>query len=373
MSGHSKIGASSMYRWSACPGSVRVCDGIESKSSSYAEDGTRAHELAAVWLSEGKPTLNHEPFSYSEEMEKAVETYVETVLGDGRHLDIQVEVKFDLSEIYPGLYGTADAVVYDQLSRILRVYDYKHGQGILVEVKDNVQLKYYALGALLHSRVPCKEVELVIVQPRANHPDGPVRRWRFNTLELVDFAADLENYARKTTEPNAPLVSGAHCRFCPAAGVCPELAKTALAVAQTEFRKELSYDPQKLSDTLKKLDVLEAYTKSVREFAYNEAEHGRCPPGWKLVQKRASRKWARDEDTIATSLRALDLKLQDIYDSSLRSPAQIEKLLAKENKSKLGGLVSHVSSGMTLVEESDPRPHALTSPQDEFSVITEQP
>ena len=47
---HSKIGASSMYRWSKCPGSVRLCEGIKSVSSVYADEGTRAHELAASLL-----------------------------------------------------------------------------------------------------------------------------------------------------------------------------------------------------------------------------------------------------------------------------------------------------------------------------------
>ena len=79
---HSKIGASSMYRWSKCPGSVRLCEGIVAPQSKYAEEGTKAHEIAASWL-------NHYPQRPGEEAldddtKSAVHTYVETVMSDFR-------------------------------------------------------------------------------------------------------------------------------------------------------------------------------------------------------------------------------------------------------------------------------------------------
>ena len=53
---HSKIGASSKDRWSQCPGSVRLSEGIPSISSAYAEEGTLAHSLAADWWVNGTRT-----------------------------------------------------------------------------------------------------------------------------------------------------------------------------------------------------------------------------------------------------------------------------------------------------------------------------
>lgn len=365
MSAHSKLGASSMYRWSACPGSVKLCEGIPEQKSSYAEEGTRAHELAAHLLL-GKPVIWE-----TQECKEAIELYVETVRNDAGSNKILVEQKFDLSEIHPGCFGTADAVVYDPDLRLLRVYDYKHGQGILVEVHNNSQLKYYGLGALLKTGYPCREVELVIVQPRANHPDGPVRRWRFDTFDLAEFAAYLSERAEATEKPNAPLKSGDHCRFCPAAGICPELSKKALAVAQTVFKPQTAYDPQALSETLKKLDVLEGYAKSVREFAYNEAQQGRCPPGFKLVQKRATRKW-RDNLSPQDLSSEFDLSADKIYEPlNLKSPAQIEKILKKDEKKKLSKFTISISSGLALVEESDERAAALLDASSVFTKIEE--
>ena len=37
--------ASSAARWIACPGSVKLCDGLPDEGSAYAEEGTLAHEL----------------------------------------------------------------------------------------------------------------------------------------------------------------------------------------------------------------------------------------------------------------------------------------------------------------------------------------
>ncbi|MCH8328897.1 MAG: DUF2800 domain-containing protein, partial [Nanoarchaeota archaeon] len=47
---HSKIGASSMYRWSNCPGSVKLSEGMTSESSIYAIEGTAAHEVVGLAL-----------------------------------------------------------------------------------------------------------------------------------------------------------------------------------------------------------------------------------------------------------------------------------------------------------------------------------
>lgn len=359
---HSKIGASSMYRWSRCPGSVKLCESIPSQSSSYADEGTKAHELAAIILKDKAITE-----FCDEETHEAVDLYVSTVLQDAEENEILVEQKFDLSKIFPGLFGTADAVVYDPISKILRVYDYKHGKGIIVEVENNTQLMYYGLGALLSTNFPCKEVELVIVQPRAYHPDGPVRRWRVTPIDLLEFSADLRDFAEATTKPNASLVAGDHCRFCPASGICSELSKKALAVAQAEFKPTHQYDANKLADTLKKIDILEAYAKGVREFAYREAQSGRCPPGFKLVAKRAVRKWKDEKEAQRKLSNFLDAK--EMYNMSLKSPAQIEKIKGKISKEYVNELVVAVSSGLALVEDADPRSPALSSPQKDFKPI----
>lgn len=381
---HSHIGASSMDRWASCPGSVRLSAGMENRSSEFAAHGTAAHGVAEACLRSGKnakdfigETLTADGFTFEvdDEMVEAVQVYLDAVrrayLAEDANALLHVEVRFDLSQLHDGLFGTSDCCVWQPKHRRLKVYDFKFGAGIPVEVKDNPQLAYYALGAITNLNLPAHTVEMVIVQPRCPHPDGPVRSWSIDVTELMDFRHDLIQYAKATEDPDAPLNPGDHCRWCLAAPVCPALHQKAQEVAANEFRPDLSYDPDKLAETLRWLPVLEGYAKSVREFAYAEAEHGRCPPRWKLVAKRASRKW-RDEPTAIRRLVGLGLGEPELYGPpALLSPAKIEKVLGKSKLTAevLSELTVTESSGHTLAPESDKRPAVKPAAADEFSAV----
>lgn len=368
MTTHSKVGASSMHRWSVCPGSVKLSEGIANVSSSYAEEGTKAHELAAAILSKGEL-----PFDADPEMLEAVMVYVNAVTELWGPKDTKlVEQGFHLKDIHEGAFGTADCVLYKPELKRLYVFDYKHGQGIPVDVVGNQQLMYYGLGALLaNPQFRVLDVELVIVQPRCSHPDGPVRSWRISAIDLLDFSVDLLEAIRRTEDPSAELVPGDHCRFCLAANKCPQLKETALSVAKREFSPLLSYDPKELSETLHKLPILEAFIKQVREFAYGEAQHGRTPPGWKFVEKRATRKWKLPEQEVAEEIRSrFKLPTHVIYDEPvLKSVAQVEKLVSKKHMVKLSDLISSESSGFTLAPESDARPEVRKDAAAEFTKV----
>src|SRR3990172_8181607 len=123
MSGwHAKLGASSMARWEACPGSIRLSRGIPRTTSAYAAEGTAAHELAAACLEHGQNAAQYidhaigadgHEFIVDDEMAEAVQVYLDYV----RSQWISPE---------PG---------------VLVVCDYKHGSGVAVEV-----VKYERIG-----------------------------------------------------------------------------------------------------------------------------------------------------------------------------------------------------------------------------------
>ncbi len=321
--------------------------------------GSHAHDIAAQMFKTRELIHSNK---LDQEGWESVEFYVDFVKQEANGNPILVEVKFDLSAIHPGLFGTADAVIYHPAKKLLQVIDYKHGSGILVEAENNLQLQYYALGALLHTNFPCSDIEVIIVQPRANHEDGVVRRWKFKSLEIVSFARELKQYALDTEKPDAKISSGSHCRFCSAAAICPVLSSKSLTVAKTDFSSVLPYDPLVLADTLNKLEMLEAYAKSVREFAYRESMAGRTPPGFKLVEKRATRKW-KDEDDARAALASRVPNGTELFDFKMKSPAQIEKL---KPAIAISDLVVAVSSGLTLVPDTDKRPKALSIAESDF-------
>lgn len=369
---HSKIGASSMHRWASCPGSVRLSENIPSTSSSYAEEGTEAHDLLAYRLTEG--CYDRHPSANNEEMLEAVEVAVEFVEGMKSKAplsELLVEHRFDLSAIYPNLYGTADIVLYDVARQILHVMDYKHGAGVAVEVEENEQLMYYGVGALtslLRAEKTVSKVVLHIIQPRCSHKKGPIRSWETTPDALLDFTMELVDLAHATTLPDAPLKTGDHCRFCPAKGVCPKLGDLAQDSAKEIFSKELAASspipppkaltPDKLGELLHRLPLLESWIKGVREFAYGEAEHGRPVPGWKLVATSGKRKWT-DEAATLEFLKAnfTEETVKACIDPpSIKSPAQVEKALHKKQHERLKPLISFPKAGVTLVPETDARP-----------------
>lgn len=379
---HSKLGASSAYRWFACPGSVRLSQGIDSEESSYAAEGTRAHEAAAHYLEKGEF-----PKGTSLEMTEALMVYINSIYEDERSIygksGIQsfTEHRLDLSSLHPTMFGTADRIgVYPSL-KLLRVYDLKFGAGIPVEVADNTQLKYYALGALLEfgKDFGIVDVEVIIVQPRCSHPDGPVRRWRTTATELEEFATELVINAMRTEEPNAELVSGGHCRFCPAKSKCPELKNLAVRSAQAEFapllqephKGEGGYNPTELAMWLGKLTALETFIEGIRAFAYQEAMHGRTPPGHKLVAKRATRDWKPEvtESTFVMEFGLTPEQFEERKPVTFKSPAALEKLLSKEDKKRMPEFTVSESSGLTLVPESDKRPVVKTDAASEFQKL----
>lgn len=380
MSFHSKIGASSAHRWMACPGSVRLSAGVESKSSEFAQEGTLAHALAEVCLTNEWPAeqLAGLPLSYddhgekkvadiTEEMAENVQVYLDAVRGLGGEL--LVEQRFHLKQIHNDLFGTSDAIVWNAKTKTLYVYDLKYGQGVPVEVEDNPQLPYYALGALLETKYPAETIVMGIVQPRCPHPDGPIRTKTIPAIDLLDFADDLQKAALATEVPNAPLNPGGHCHWCPAAGFCPAIAAKAQDVAKAEFRADLSYSPEVLAETLRWLPILEAWINSVREFAYGESEHGRAPPGWKLVEKVARRKWREDDSVVVSRLlENTPLTQDELYaPAKLLTPAALEKLLPKDQRGVINELTIKESSGLALAPEADRRPAVKADAATEFS------
>lgn len=377
---HSSLGASGAYRWMACPGSVSLSKDIPRKETEYSKEGTAAHALAETailsrlsasnWLGE-----RMEGVVVTAEMAEAVDTYVYFIRDLVQEGDIlELEHKFSLESLKPPapMFGTSDAIIYKAKEKKLIVADYKHGAGVPVEVTGNPQLRYYALGALLSFKHrPVDSVEIYIVQPRARHANGPIRSEVVSLAELMDFSVDLLAAAEEALRPNAELVAGKHCRFCPAQPMCPALHKEAQLVAADEFAGRPLVDPRLLSPEqlgaiLDRADIIEDWLRSVRGHVQHELEAGRAVPGYKLVPKRASRVWV-DERAVVKWASSKLLGDEELFDRKLKSPAALEKVVGKKDLPK--ELYASVSSGFTLAPSNDPRPAITSVASEEFSAL----
>lgn len=366
-SSHAELSASAASRWINCPGSVRETKGLTSATSFEAAEGTAAHYIAALAQSQGiapakwlntTALVEGIEISIGEEMVESLNDFLAHVTSDTAKEDvvlIEQSITAALQTLHPKLGGSADRVRFKPKERSLRITDLKYGSGVVVDVVDNVQLKIYALGAILtFAHLKPTKVEIEIAQPRIDHPDGRYRVWAFDAVDIIDFAADILDAARRTEQPDAPLVPGkSQCRWCPAAHFCPALEAQQMAIVAVDFDDLTRVSPEKISKALEMIPLIEARIAAIREYAYQEAEKGNAPPGFKLVDKRAVRKWVSVE-----SVQKRLLHRPEYYTSpELRSPAQIEKILGKKDFERiLGECVEKISSGHTLVPVSDPRP-----------------
>lgn len=378
-----------------CPGSIAAQEGLDNNSSDFAKLGTAAHRLCEECLTTGtidaeaflgywinsdtEEMIDHEPEEKTDwwkvdvDMAGAVQVYVNTVheeierLGGMRegYTLMNVEKKFDLSWVRPEMFGTNDCSLVAPFHELV-VIDYKHGQGVVVEVEENEQLLYYGVGAAHEEGWDFTHVTLIVVQPRARHEDGPVRRWTIPIERLREFAEELAIAADETRKPNAPRRAGSWCTFCRAAATCPELYEKALEIAQDDFGEWIEVDENTPADLLaeraKQLPILNAFAKAVDTEILRRLKAGTPVQGYKLVRKKSNRKWDGEEKEVLEKIAKRMGITMDKMTKEVKylGPAGVEKLRPDGLKPKqIKDIIAEYSikppGGITVASEDDPR------------------
>lgn len=369
---HSAHGASSAKRYFACPGSIRACEGLPDKPSEYAAEGTRAHHLAQTCLENGEtdardyigvPMECPEAGAYTPDvdMADAVNVYLDAIYNVLHPEDsLYVEQSFELKGIAKGaaLFGTNDCCILKP-DGTLHVFDYKHGVGVMVEVEDNPQLRYYALGAVqnIPGAETVREIVTTIVQPRYNSLTvPPVRSETVSRFDLLEWAADLRVAVEATLQPDAPRVAGAHCRFCRAAGTCEAFRAAAVKAATDPFGEiadPSTFDADELGKRLEQAEILRHYLIALDTAAKTCTANGQTPTGWKWIIGSRRRAWIeeRAEALAETFEQATGV---DIRKVTVLSPAQAEKAVGKREFAKVSDqFVFLKPTAPKLVKESD--------------------
>ena len=360
MSHSNIVGGSTAKRVINCPGSVALCQKVPPKpSSKYADEGTLLHNVMAEMLGQDKPLrdlIGSEfngifltPELAGEKVLPALEALNE--IDAEIRLEFAVEEVVSFGEILPGVFGSCDLI--GRIGDRAVILDWKFGDGVSVEAEENPQLMFYAAAAIRTPKLEwvfdgAKDVECIIVQPPS------VKRWVTSFDRIRQFERELVYAVKQSERPDAPLHTGDHCRWCAAKPICPLMTGAVDRALQQQI-KELN--ASQLGEMLQRADVLEDWIRDLRGLALQVLESGNPVPGFKLVQKRATRKWV-DEATAKAALAAL-LPITEVTETSLISPAQAEKKLKKLNLGLPEGQVVSVSSGTTLAPESDPRPAVL--------------
>lgn len=359
---HALLSASSSHRWLACPPSAVANEGYQDKETSFAEEGTKAHEVAeaiarARLEGRGEPDFAELPEGFTREMTECAKEYADYIEEQKKSNDaiVLLEQRVDFSQWVPEGFGTCDCIIIQD--ETLTIIDYKYGQGVAVDATDNSQLKFYALGALNDYGIALdvKRVEMHIFQPRMNNisTDGST------TEELLEWA-------EKTAKPTAEKASkgkgkynpGEHCRFCKHAGKCRALTKLCTEYLDTHgLRVTIPVlAPHEIADVLRMEPIVALWLKKVKEQALTTLMEGGELPGYKLVEgKLGNRKW-KDEGLVAATLGELYSK-EEFTETRLLSPSQMDKAIGKKRVAELlDGLIERAPGSPTLAPIHDKRP-----------------
>ena len=362
MSDHSVYGPSGAARWLNCPGSIKAEEGIPDTESSFAFEGTCAHELAEWALRRNFQTvevvgealpINKELIS--QQMADYVQEYVDYVRSLGGDQEYEQEVSY--GRWVPGGFGTADAIVTKDDT--LFVIDLKYGKGVPVHAEENPQGMLYALGALAErdSFQKFEKVVIVIHQPRLEH----VSVWETTPKDLYAFGNYAGLQSALTIEPNAKRIPGeTQCRWCKAKPVCPALknkAEHALMVQFHEMETSAPIPPENLTDqdlqfVMHNKSLIETWLKSVETYVISRIESGGTFDGWKMVEGRSNRRWA--DEAAAEKLLTKLLGAKAFVKKLLTAPAA-EKVLGKEGKEKIQDLIVKPPGSPVLVPDDDKR------------------
>jgi hypothetical protein len=381
---HVDASPSSSSIWINCAASVTKARGRSRVPTVYTREGTAAHMLAEMLLRTHKRKaaissveVEGETIPVTEEMMDAVWTYVRYVRDRARQGKLHIETKVRIASDGEPLSGTTDAFVVNHLTRELEVIDFKFGQGVAVS-PDSSQLRIYALGAMefLGPFVEINNVLLTIVQPRINPNPLTIT---FTVKELADWENGILLPAlARLTAGDTTETPGGHCRWCVRAGECVSLANQAMAVAKVVFDEVVTDntsgmppDPAGLTDTelgqvLDQAELISTWVTKVRAEASARIDNGSMIPGWKLVPKRASRKWV---DTLSV-VRELVQRGVDVMDIvRVETIGHVEAVMKRHRIAKdvINPFTVKESTGTTLVSDKDPRKSVDTSAKSVFS------
>ena len=410
MGEHSRLNPSGAKTWCLCPGSVRMQEGCESSTSEHAALGTAAHELLERCLTEGNTPDMYRglkidveewptPFTVDDDMIDAVMVaynHVNKLVETNEVLELIPERRVD-----PGFlmkrddcWGTGDLSVICPDRLIVR--DYKHGKGVVVEAEGDYQTLLYGIGALAalppERRQEIKYIDTGIMQPRASHPNGPIRNVVYPIETVYQWLMYFNTCATATDDPEAPLVAGEEqCRWCDAKGICPALRDKTLECFNAEnmpaVESQVLRNPEELSiaeqNTIDDMgDIIEAFVKAVRAHKLSEMKRGVDYPGYKLVRgKQGNRKFAEEDEekTIRYLNSAFGLKKDEVTaPRKLLGPAKIVAMAKKSEKAndvRLKNLEDRIvrpEGKVTCAPVSDPRPAVMNNLEEVFKDVPKQ-
>lgn len=373
---HLTIGGSSFARTLACPGWIKASAKLpKGTPSPAAVRGSMHHMVQEACHVDEKTPEDCLGMVYKEG--DAELAFTEDELDDADiifnntnkfldDLDIDEFMVEPFVQLIPNeAGGSLDLLGLSSNGKTLALLDIKTGQ-IVISPVENAQLLFYGVSAEEDplTKDMFRDVEKIvfaIVQPTAR---GVVSTWECDRKTLVKFRKEALEAIKKTKHKTPALNAGPECKYCPAASYCK--VNRANAVATRNLTPTHKAELQASADLL---PVVEAWVNSVKQELFTQLTRGASVKGWKIVDKRANRKWV-DEAAAEAALKKAKLSPVLYIKSALMTAPQVTSAIKKAKldlealKKKfnfdLDDLIEAKSSGTTLAPEDDDREAVAT-------------
>lgn len=381
---HALLSPSKAARWLTCTPSVRFAEQFpEPPASASAEEGTFAHKYAEMEIKHFYNLISEKEYTdfcneaksnkyMSVDLVDYVQMYTDTVIStyeearqEDKFAQMFIEAKLDFSPWVTGGYGIGDTVII--ANNELIVIDLKYGKNIAVQATNNPQLRLYALGAYNVNSFfyDISSITTMIVQPR----NGGISTENLSLKELLDWGESIKPLAQLAYKGGGELRAGSHCRFCPCAPRCKELARHNMELAKYDFKAAEMLSDAELADILSKVEGLVNYANKIKEYCLEEALKGHKFAGYKLVEGRSVAKYD-DVEAIENTLIENGYEPEKIYKPrELLGTTAMKKVLSTKKFVELVAPYMIKPQGKpVLVPENDKR-QELNSAKNDFDVI----
>ena len=314
MAAHAFLVPSSAGSWGpgGCPAYPRMASAYPERGENLAAlEGEAAHH----WLTEtirGRPCAVGSTAPNGQIITDEMVECGQEMLADMRELIAKPGVEWAVEQvvhmplIHAENWGRADFIAIDRSERVLYAWDYKFGHGY-VDVFENWQLFDYAVGALNlwgpTGFVEAARVDTRIYQPRSFRADGPVKRHEYTWVQFVPLINSLRGAAHEAMKPDAPMVPGSQCTYCPARHACPALRATAGNAADVSLRgvpSELSAGDAgwMLRQVRAARERLEDLETGLEAQVLAAVRAGDMSTGWEVYQGYGRERWTVPADEV---------------------------------------------------------------------------
>ena len=339
-------------------------------TSEAAAAGTAFHDLCEKVMSSSEPPegdYDAEMLAYSSKYHDFVIDLCKkrTKEHGGARPTLAVEKKFNLKSVHEDAFGTNDLALYYDFGT-LDIVDIKYGY-MHVEVEENQQLMYYALGIIEELDIDPTEVVLHIWQPR-DGSDHAHREWRCPTKTLRKYHKQLKERVKFIESNPEQAEIGKHCFFCNKVecNVFQEAVEKELALKFDDIepikKPDLTHESTARLLRLKELEpLITSMLKDASVLLLSRAEAGEEIAGMKLVKNFGHRKWEPDFDALKLA-KKIGTSVENFYkeDKPLLTAPQFETFLKtfedKDDKKRALKLFEdHIikpENGVKLVDES---------------------